>query len=1106
MNNFALEQLPNPVNFDPFADGDIVLAAPATAAQKEIWASVKMGDDANCAYNESVTIRLQGELNVKLLTAALNLLVERHESLRTTLSPDGNTLCINSPAQFEIQPIDLSNLTPLAQTEKIAEIKHQSVITPFDLQHDALFRVELLKLHDREHQLVLSAHHIICDGWSWGVIITDLGKLYAGLKSGAGADLDPVDVFSDYAQELESEASIAAEREITAYWLQQFSGAIPVLDLPTDYPRPALRTFEADRQDYELSTAVVAGLKQLSTASGCSFMTVLIASFEILLYRITGQDDLVVGVPTAGQLTAEQYNLVGHCVNLLPLRTQIAGDRSFQDYLSSRSSAILDAYDRQPFTFGSLLSGLVLPRDASRIPLVSAVLNIDRGLESDRLDYADLDVSYVSNPRRYENFELYINVTEFKAKTILEWQYNTNLFDAATIDRRMAEFETLLAGIIANPQQQIDFLPLLPQSQRQTIEQWSQIAVTQPATLCLHQLFEAQVIKTPDAVAIACEGRSLTYNQLNHRANQLAHYLQTLGVGADVLVGICVERSIETIVGILGILKAGGGYLPLDPSNPQQRLEYILQDAKVKILVTESSSSEKLTGCQVTICLDTDLHIIDTYPTANLAHRGQPDNLAYVIYTSGSTGQPKGVAVNHGNVVRLFTTTADWYRFTDRDVWPLFHSCAFDFSVWEMWGALLYGGRVVVVPYIVSRDPSAFYQLLVTERVTILNQTPSAFYQLMQVDEQLHLNTPLGVRLVFLGGEALNFASLAPWFDRHGDTLPQLVNMYGITETTVHVTYRPISSADVRSTKSNSSLSSLTSSIGRPLPDLQVYLLDSHLQPVPIGVSGEMYVGGAGVARGYWQRDALTAERFIPHPFSPDAGARLYKTGDLARYLPDGNIEYLGRIDGQVNLRGFRIELGEIEATIGQCGEIRETVAIVREDIPGDRRIVAYVVPTALDRDGTVTQLRALLKQKLPEYMVPNAFVVMDALPLTANGKVDRRALPIPDASRRDLAASYVAPTNPMETQIVQIWSEILKLDKIGIHDNFFESGGYSLLGIQVISRLRQSFGIDLALRVLFELPTVSELANRIATLQWAQQSLANTTATATSDFEEGEL
>lgn len=1089
-----LQQLATPVNFDPFADGDIVLTAPATAAQKEIWASVKMGEDANCAYNESISLSLQGELNVDNLTTALNLLVERHESLRTTLSPDGEMLCINSSSQLEIQSIDLANLTPSAQAEKIAALKHQSVVTPFDLQHDALFRVALLKLTDREHQLLLSAHHIICDGWSWGVIITDLGKLYSGLKSGDGADLDPVDVFSDYARELATQVGSQTEQEITAYWLQQFSGSIPVLDLPTDYPRPKLRTFESDRLDYELSAAVVAELKQLGKASGCSFMTVLIASFEILLHRITGQDDLVVGVPSAGQLTAEQYNLVGHCVNLLPLRTQIDGNQSFQDYLAARSSAILDAYDRQPFTFGSLLSKLVLPRDASRIPLVSVIFNIDRGLESDQLDYADLDVTYVTNPRRSENFELYINATEFKDKTILEWQYNTNLFAPATIDRRMAEFETLLAGIVANPQQQLDRLPILPQHQRQTIENWSRDPVAYPHELCIHQLVEAQVAKTPQAIAIEWETESMTYDRLNHHANQLAHYLQTLGVGANSLVGIYIDRSIDLLVGVLGILKAGGAYIPLDPTYPQERIAFMLADAKASVVLTQQASLANLPEFDAhKVCIDTDWEQIALHSSDNPNTAITPANLAYVIYTSGSTGTPKGVSLNHRPLVNLIawqiaasplSPTAKTLQFT-----PI----SFDVSFQEIFATWCAGGTLVPIGDDTRKDASELLQLLKDRAIERLFLPFVALQQLAEVAHSRNITCP-ALRQVITAGEQLQISSsIANWFAQQ----PQcsLHNHYGPSETHVVTAYTL--------TGAPHTWMSLPP-IGRAIDNTQVYLLDAHYQPVPIGVTGELWVGVADEVRGYLDRPELTAAKFIPNPLEPKTTARLYRTGDLARYLPDGHIEYLGRSDGQVKVRGFRIELGEIEATIGRFPATSEAVAIVREDVPGDRRLVAYV--TLKDRqDGTIAELKTFLKQKLPEHSIPTVFVTLDALPLTPSGKVDRRALPIPDASRRDLDASYVAPTTPMETQIVQVWGEILKLDKIGIHDNFFELGGYSLLGTQAIARLRQLFGVDLALRVLFELPTVAELANRVATLQWATQSLANTPA-ATGDFEEGEL
>nr|NCS43449.1 amino acid adenylation domain-containing protein [Microcystis aeruginosa BS11-05] len=626
-----------------------------------------------------------------------------------------------------------------------------------------------------------------------------------------------------------------------------------------------------------------------------------------------------------------------------------------------------------------------------------------------------------------------------------------------------------------------------------------------PADKCIHQLFEEQVERTPNDVAVVFEEQQLTYNELNRRANQLAHYLQSLGVKPDELVGICVERSLEMIVGLLGILKAGGAYVPLDPDYPQERLSFMLEDSQVKVLVTQAKLVESIPEHQAQlICLDTEWEKIAQNIPSNPESGVKPDNLTYIIYTSGSTGKPKGVLVNHANVVRLFAATDSWYHFNSNDVWTLFHSYAFDFSVWEMWGALLYGGRLVVVPYLVTRSPEAFYQLLCQEKVTILNQTPTAFRQLIQVEESLKGSFPplsrgvrgdrssttdndLSLRLVIFGGEALEINSLQPWFNRHGDQCPQLVNMYGITETTVHVTYRPLSMTDLDST---------ASVIGCPIPDLQVYLLDQYLQLVPVGVPGEMYVGGAGVTKGYLNRPELTTERFIPSPFEKDevipptplnkggtqGGAKLYKTGDLARYLPKGELEYLGRIDNQVKIRGFRIELGEIEALLASHPQIWETVVIVRDDTTGDKRLVAYIVPQS-EKTITINEIRQFLKAKLPSYMVPNAFVILDALPLTANGKIDRRALP-PSESSSEPSEKYVAPRNPIEDILVNVWSEILKVEKVGINDNFFELGGHSLLATKLVAQIRDRLKIELPLRQLFNTATLAELAQGIEQLK----------------------
>ncbi len=642
-------------------------------------------------------------------------------------------------------------------------------------------------------------------------------------------------------------------------------------------------------------------------------------------------------------------------------------------------------------------------------------------------------------------------------------------------------FQTLLQGIEANPQAHIAHLPLLTELEQQQLSvEWNGAQVEYPKGKCIHQLFEEQAERTPNAIAVVFEGRQLTYRELNHRANQLACYLQSLEVGPEVLVGVCVERSLEMIVGLLGILKAGGAYVPLDPVYPKERISLMLSDSQISVVLTQQSLIEKLPEHQARpICLDRDWNLISQSPVDNLNTGVTPQNLIYVIYTSGSTGIPKGVLIRHANVVRLLRATQAWFNFTSKDVWTLFHSYAFDFSVWELWGALCYGGKLVVVPYLVSRSPDSFYQLLSQEQVTVLNQTPSAFRQLIQAEESANNPGKLALRLVIFGGEALELQSLKPWFDRHGDRMPQLVNMYGITETTVHVTYRPLTQRD---------LQGKGSLIGCPIPDLQVYLLDQHRQLVPIGVVGEMYVGGAGVARGYLNRPELTEERFIPNPFSDAPNSRLYKTGDLARFLPKGDLEYLGRIDHQVKIRGFRIELGEIEAALTQHPEVRETVVIAREDQPGNKRLAAYLVPN--QQPPTNGELYYFLKGRLPDYMIPAAFMLLDALPLTPNGKVDHRALPIPEGLRPELGAIYMAPRTETEKRIAAVWQQVLQIDELGIHDNFFELGGNSILLIQIHSKLKEIFQQDLSIVDMFQYPTIQALADYLSLVKPGKPSV----------------
>jgi amino acid adenylation domain-containing protein len=842
------------------------------------------------------------------------------------------------------------------------------------------------------------------------------------------------------------------------------------------------------REDWDLQPELVANLKQLGPKSGCSLMTTILAGFEVWLHRLTGQTDLVVGIPAAGQAASGQYNLVGHCVNLLPLRTQIDRQKSFSDYLKSRNSAILAAYDYQQFTFGSLLGKLNLPRDPSRIPLVPITFILDRGLVGNCLPFTGLEVECFSNPRAFENFELFINATELQGKITLECQYNTNLFDPDTIHRRMAEFETLLWGIVANPECQIATLPILPVIEQQLLDAWEQTQTNYPQQ-CIHQLFEQQVERTPDAIALVFNGEQLTYHELNIRSNQLAAYLQTRGVGADVLVGICMERSLAMVVSLLGILKAGGAYVPLDPAYPRSRLAFMLSDTQIELLLTQTELVAKLpTHTAAVICVDADWNKINQQPSTNQINLTKPDNLAYVMYTSGSTGQPKGVSIVHQGVVRLVKET-NYVNLTESDVFLQLSPISFDAATFELWGCLLNGGKLVIFPpHTPSLDELA--QIIQQYQVTILWLTAGLFHLI--VDEKIDALKPLHQLLA--GGDVLS----VPHVQRFLDTVKncQLINGYGPTENTTFTCCYPITAP----LKPGESIP-----IGKSISNTQTYILDPHLQPVPIGIPGELYIGGDGLARGYFNRPELTKDRFIPHPFSLNSQARLYKSGDLARYLPSGEIEYLGRMDDQVKVSGFRIELGEIDTALLAYPEIAEAVTIVREDPPGKKVLVSYFTSTT-DRvvSKIITDLRQCLKQRLPDFMVPTSFMALATMPLTPTGKIDRQALPQPNfAADREL---YVAPRTPIEQQISEIWAQLLKLDQVGIHDNFFELGGYSLVGIQMIARLRQVLQVEILMSNLFEFPTVLELAEQIENLRWVAQGLEAAGSDLTDDYEEGEL
>lgn len=1062
---------PTVVDYDPFAGSEISRVVPTTEPQREIWLANRLGREASLAYNESVSLKFSGPLNTEYLQKAFDELVERHEALRATFSANGEELLIGAAITLIVDFHDVTDINPEQQDRALAEACTRAVESPFDIESGPLIRAELWTRTNESHMLIITAHHIVCDGWSFGLLIRDLAEFYARQTGSVGDSLPLVSAYSDYAEAQRSSDGSTARLADEAWWVSHFTGNLPVLDLPLDRPRPAWRTFRSKRVDVLFDAALVAEVRKFGAKKGAGLFGTMLAGFSAMLYRVTGIDDVVIGIPAAGQSVDGLDNLVGHCVTLLPIRIAIEADAKLELVVARAQSALLDAYEHQSLTFGSLLKKLSVVRDASRLPLVSVVFNIDQALDTNTINFPGLRFEFESLPRSYENFELFVNAVPAQGGLKLECQYNADLFDESTVKRLIGHFENLMRTAIAGSKKPVSRLSIISPAERNALLNRHTTKHDFPVIACLHESFSAQAIIRGEAIAVSCEGHSLTYAELEDRSNRLANRLVRMGVGPDILVGLNVERSHELLVCILGVLKAGGGYLPLDPDYPGDRIAFIVGDAQAPVLLTQASLTDRLPRTNAKILrIDADWQEIAAEAGTAPPTKVGPNNLAYVIYTSGSTGKPKGVEITHANVARLFAATQEWYAFGPDDTWTMFHSYAFDFSVWEIWGALLYGGRVVVVPYLVSRSPDAFRELLALEHVTILNQTPSAFRQLITADENAPIHQKLNLRYVIFGGEALDTRMLKPWYERHADNAPTLVNMYGITETTVHVTYRPLERSDSEST---------ASPIGLPIPDLSLYLLDQNLEPVPVGVAGELHVGGAGLARGYLNRPDLTATKFIPNPFRDDAGARLYKSGDIARYLANGSLEFVGRVDNQVKVRGHRIELGEIDAQLTTHSGIAHALTIIREDRPGDVRLVSYIV--SRENAGILEDdLKVHLKKTLPDYMIPAHFIAVASIPLTENGKINRKALPPPGSLARN-KADFVMPRTDLEKTVLAEMETSLGLPGISMHDDFFALGGHSLLAAQLTSRLNQMFKSHLSMRHLFEAPTAERLAELIA-------------------------
>ena len=1015
----------------------------------------------------SLVLRLKGELDLKALERALSGLTERHQVLRTRyVLIDGSPVQVISPlSSNHLTVIDLERLAEADREPEAEKILQQQFRQPFDLSSDPILRPTLVKLSRQDHVLVLVMHHIASDAWTRGIVLRELEALYTAFAAGQEPALAEMPIhYSDYALWQRERMANGDLDEQLSFYKQGLAGAPSVLELPTDRPRPGVQDLREGVHVRVLSKELLDGLQNLSHQSGTTLFMTLLAAYQVLLFRYSGQEDLVIGSPAAGRNHPSVEGLIGCFINMVVFRNQVRGDETFRHLLARVREIALAAQDNQDLPFERLVEELQHGRNMSCAPIFQIVFALENPLPTPRLPRLQVDLREEETRTAFHDLSLFVAARQDGLR--VRFEYRTDLFNPDTIERMAGHFENLLSSILEDPTQNVSALHMLSEVERtRLLHAWNQ-AREFPAELCIHQRFEQQAQRAPQNVALVFEDQSMSYGELNARSNQLARYLIRMGVGPDVLVGLCVERSLDMVVAIVGILKAGGAYLPLDPRYPKDRLAFMVEDAKPPVVLTHYELKESLPDmASQVVALDADWVEMEREDVADLVCPAGPDNLAYVIYTSGSTGRPKGCQVTHANVVRLFDGTQHWYGFDEHDVWTMFHSYAFDFSVWELWGALIYGGRVVVIPYLVSRSPEEFYRLLVAEKITVLNQTPSSFRQLMYAEEILGTSRELSLRYVIFGGEALELQSLKPWFERHGDQNPRLVNMYGITETTVHVTYRPLSVEDTAA----------GSVIGCPLPDLQVYVLDRHLQPTPVGVPGEIYVGGAGVARGYLNRPELNAERFIADVFRPGVGHRLYKSGDLARRLPNGDLEYLGRIDQQVKIRGFRIELGEIENVLAKHPAVRESVVILN-NATGEKRLLAYVVPQT-GQAISPSELHAFLKGRLPEYMVQAAIVQLESMPLTSNGKIDRRMLPEPDLARPERGNDYVAPHTPLEEEVAAVWREVLGRARVGVKDNFFEIGGHSLLATRVIMLLHSKLGLSVSLRLLFENPTIAGMA-----------------------------
>ena len=1048
MNNNEKTQFV-PVDFDPFVDGDLTRTARTTESQKEIWTTAQLGDDANCAFNESVSLCIEGQLDEEALADSLDQLVQRHEALRTTLSPDGEQLCIASSGFAELLHLDFSGTGPEVYADALQQVHQEAVKAPFDLVRGPLARFWMIRLGDARWELIICVHHIICDGWSTGILLRDLGSLYRLCAQGAsGVKLHQPTPFSAYADRI-NQRDEAATRE---FWMNKFSDNVPTLDWPTDRPRPPLRTFNSGRVDSEIHAVLAESLKALAARHRSTFFTLLLAAWQAYTGRITGSKDVVTGIPAAGQSVSDMSDVVGHCVNLLPLRVPVDLKENFLQLLSRTRVELLEAFDHQAYTFGRLLKEIAIPRDSSRIPLVPVQFNIDQTIDASELGFQDLSVTWHSNPRAYEAFEIFLNLVENQDGIQMQVQYNTTLFDRDTIRHRMEGFKAFLDAIALEPERELGLLPTLGEDERrQVLEAWNQTDLPVDPSITVDRLILRQIERVPDSIALEFGDQKMDYRSLGRRSLALASKLTACGVRPGELVGIALERSMDMVALALAVWRCGAAYVPLDPEFPRSRLQSMVDDSSLQIIVTENGLAEHLSLDQTkTITLED--FASDESPETTPFDGVMSDSIAYVIYTSGSTGQPKGVQIPHRAVCNFLRSMARKPGLNPEDRLLAVTTLSFDISILELFLPLTVGARTVIATAEEARDSQRLQERIRVSHATHMQATPATWRMLVE-------SNWVGGNLftAICGGETFPNDLAQELIQRAG----RVFNMYGPTETTIWSTlYELVGGEEIVP-------------IGRPIDNTRVYVLDANLEPTGVGVPGELYIGGLGVAQGYLGQPELTESRFIASPFRPSE--TLYRTGDFVRWNNSGDLVFSQRLDDQVKVRGYRIELGDIESALAMHSAISEAVAKVYEERPGDARLAAYYVSHEKIRVDAA-ELRTHLGRLLPAYMIPQHFIRIDSVPLTPNRKANRKKLPKPD-NQTSRTESYQSPAPGVESQLADIWCEILKLDRVGSHDDFFDLGGHSILATRVVAKIAERMGVELPLRRIFATPQLRELA-----------------------------